>query len=279
MHTLDGHSWSVTGVAFSPDGSRIISSSGDKSIRFWSPDGKPLEKTLVQDDYVTGIKVSPDGTLIAAGFNERKTVLVLKNGSLKATLSGPSQRALPLAFSLDNGTVLVGSDDKSAYLFDISKAMKDDWHNSRNWTSRVLTPFHRDMVRAGAASPDGSLFATGSWDKTVKLWDREGKHLADLKGHKAFVMAVAFLPDSSALLSADSEGIIKFWNRDGKQIKSFPAHDTGINALAVSPDGSAIASASYDETIKVWDRNGKPLKTLKGHENRVNSVAFSPDGN
>jgi WD40 repeat protein len=137
---------------------------------------------------------------------------------------------------------------------------------------------HSSPVLAVDASPDGQLIATGSSDRTVKLWQPDGTLLQTLQ-HTATIFALRFSPDSQHLVTSSTDGSIYLWNREGKLLKTFPGHSAAIWGIAVSPDGQRIASASEDSTIRLWGIDGKPIETLTGHQGGVWGVAFSPDGN
>jgi len=137
---------------------------------------------------------------------------------------------------------------------------------------------HHGAVLAVDVSLDGQLIATGSNDRSVKLWQRDGTLLQSLS-HSGTVHALSFSPDGQRLVSSSLDGKIYLWSRQGRLLKTFQGHNSAIWDVAISPDGQRIASASEDSTIRLWSSNGKRLNILTGHQSAVRSVAFSPQGN
>ena len=140
---------------------------------------------------------------------------------------------------------------------------------------------HTDLVWSVAFSQDGRTLASGSQDRTIRLWNPNNGNLKrTLTGHRDAVNSVAFSPDGTTLASGSWDGTIRLWNPNNGNLKrTLTGHTDGISFVAFSPNGRILASASGDRTIRLWNpNNGKHIRTLTGHTNMVDSVAFSPDG-
>jgi WD40 repeat protein len=105
-----------------------------------------------------------------------------------------------------------------------------------------------------AFSPDGNRIASGSFDKTIRLWDREGNPIAEpIKGHDNWVISVAFSPDGNTIASGSWDKTIRLWDREGNPIgEPLKGHEDSVMSVAFSPDGNTIASGSLDKTISLW---------------------------
>ncbi|EED12684.1 WD-repeat protein, putative [Talaromyces stipitatus ATCC 10500] len=145
--------------------------------------------------------------------------------------------------------------------------VEDDW-------SPVLQTLegHSDSVNSVAFSNSGQTVASGSNDRTIKLWDT-------FKGHSKWVNSVAFSHDGQTVASGSSDNTIKLWDTmTGSELQTLKGHLNWVNSVAFSHDGQMVASGSYDNTIKLWDaKTSSELQTFKGHSDWVNSVAFSHD--
>ncbi|RAH54575.1 WD domain protein [Aspergillus piperis CBS 112811] len=140
---------------------------------------------------------------------------------------------------------------------------------------------HSHLVDSAAFSPDGRTLASGSHDKTIKLWDTAtGVEQRTLTGHSDWVHSVAFSPDGRTLASGSSDYTIKLWDTAmGVEQCTLTGHSNRIRSVAFSLDGRTLASGSDDETLKLWNTaTGVEQRTLTGHSGKVWSVAFSPDG-
>lgn len=139
---------------------------------------------------------------------------------------------------------------------------------------------HSDSIRSIAFSPDGKILASGSYDKTIKLWNvGTGREIYTFQGHSDSVYSVAFSPDGKILASGSRDKTIKLWDvTTGREIYTLQGHSDWVRSVAFSPDGKTLASASLDKTI-MWDvTTGGQIRILQAHSSRLHSVVFSPDG-
>jgi eukaryotic-like serine/threonine-protein kinase len=139
---------------------------------------------------------------------------------------------------------------------------------------------HSDTVWAVTVSPDGKTLASGSFDKTVRLWTSAGELQQIISGHTDAVRAVAISADGQTLASGSSDKTIKIWDlQTGELLHTLTGHRGPIWSVAFTPDGQTLASGSYDGTIKIWDlQSGTLLRTLPEHYDSVWTVTISPDG-
>jgi len=166
---------------------------------------------------------------------------------------------------------------------------------------------HKTSAWCLAFSPDSTMVATGSSDKTVKLWEiASGKHVATLDGHPGSVWSVAFSPDGKLLASGTAifdekgkkshSGEISIWDVGRRTlIDRVQAHDEVIRGLSFAPDGKLLASAAQDGLVKLWKVANEKLTLLQlvydaqtvhpsavkrgpRLRNTVVDVAFSPEG-
>jgi WD40 repeat protein len=178
-----------------------------------------------------------------------------------------SESVLTIAWSPDGKTIATGSDDKSVLIWDAEKGE----------VKATLKGFIRG-VNGLCWTPDGeNLLAAG--DKTIQVWDKDGRKLRNIGGSNTDVRSISFSGDGKTLSAGSYDRRILVWEfASGKILRTLEGHEKSVLAVSVSPDGKLLASGSLDETVRLWDLStGKCLKIWRGHGGNIFSVAFSPD--
>lgn len=140
---------------------------------------------------------------------------------------------------------------------------------------------HLNSVWSVAISPDGQALASGSLDKTIKLWNLgDGELLRTFSGHSDAVRTVTIDSSGQILASGSVDRTVKIWNlQTGELLRTLSGHSDPVWSVAISPDGQTLVSGSYDSTIKIWNlQDGELLHSLSDHSDSIWSVAISPDG-
>jgi RNA polymerase sigma factor (sigma-70 family) len=139
---------------------------------------------------------------------------------------------------------------------------------------------HTGAVLAVACAPRVKLIATGSSDKTVRLWDTSTKkEVATLQGHAEKVLAVAFTPDGRIIASASADKTVKLWDAATRKELATLEHPDTVNSLAFSPDGKLLATGDRDSSLRFWEVASRKIdRRLRAHEDPITSVVFSSDG-
>jgi F-box/WD-40 domain protein MET30 len=145
-----------------------------------------------------------------------------------------------------------------------------NWRNNK-YNLRVLSG-HTDGVMCVQFCDGSNILMTGSYDKTVNIWNLEtGELIRTLTGHTRCVRALQF--DEAKLVTASMDQTLKIWNwQTGKCIRTLEGHTGGV--LSLHFNSRLMASGSTDHTIRVWNFLAGECCTLAGHSEWVNSVRF-----
>ena len=146
---------------------------------------------------------------------------------------------------------------------------------------------HRDIMYDAEVSPDGTILATSSYDRTIILWNlKTGEQLRTLAGHNGAVYDIEFSPDGHVLASASADATCKLWRvSDGVRLDTLGQPLEEQYSVAFSPNGRFIAAGGADNRIRVWrfvsTKSPKinPLVYARfAHEGPIARLAYTPDG-
>jgi WD40 repeat protein/uncharacterized caspase-like protein len=269
-----GHTDGVVYAQFSPDGSRVITASLDKTAKIWDAvTGALLADLKGHTDVINYSAFSPDGKKIltvSGALTRRSEDTVVKiwdavNGKFLVNLPH-STYIVSAQFSPDGKRIVTVARDKNAYVWD-----------ALNYKKLFSLTGHKDIVNSAKYSADGKKIITGSSDNTAIIWDaNSGRFIVDLKGRSHQQVNNAFFsPDGTKIVTIHRNNFARIW--DGVTYAVLNPL-IGVNAAEFSPDSKLIVSSSIVNIGIVWDAvTGKALKNLT-HDNPVVSVRFSPDG-
>ena len=228
-----------------------------------------LEQNQICNVY--SIAFSPDGTHIAAGYNNNLIrIWNIKTGSMEKVFTGHTGVVWSVAYSPDGNTLVSGSADYTVKCWDVNTGK----------VIRTLTG-HKGTVSFVTFSSKGTYIASGSTDKTIKFWDASsGDLLQTLSGHTKTIAAISYSSSDKYVASASWDQTCKIYNTmGGAERLSLLGHSGAIYAVEFSPDETQLATGSADKTIKIWDRDtGKIIRTITGYTGEVWAIAYSPDG-
>ncbi|RKU13228.1 hypothetical protein C6503_16055 [Candidatus Poribacteria bacterium] len=287
--TLTGNG-SFSRLVFSPDGRTLAGSSYDYSrhesdIYFWNINAKDTQKSVIRhiitdhNGKVNSIAFSPDARTLASGYENLIRLWNPTNGQFQVLSSFHLSRVQSVAFSPNGKTLaslrLTSTSDSKAEIF-LWDAATGEYQVTLKGHGKI--PDNRIPNQSGLAfSPNGDILATGSGDRTVRLWNAKtkardsffhrlrgdifGHHKATLKGHKDHVLSVAFSPDGSTVASGSSDQTVRLWDLRRRKLKAtLEGHVDRVGALAFSPDGKTLASGGL-QGILLWDPNTAQHKT------------------
>ena len=285
FRSLDGHEGPVRAVAFSKDGSRIISGSQDNTIRLWDSEGGQLLKSFrghdgavrtvafAQSDQVI-LSGSHDNSIRKWNISEYEEIRVLQG----RVLEGHVDAILSAGFSPDGERIVTASRDRTART----------WETFTGQPLKVFAEGHSFLATSAAFFPGGKRLATGAVDNTVRIWDVDsGTQLVRLE-HTGRAAALTVSNNGKWAITGGDDNSARIWNAETGELayvfkggENSKGHNNEVTAVAISENDQQLLTGDSSGRVFIWDvTSQKVILELKGHaRSRITGAAFLPGTN
>lgn len=287
--TLKGHTRHVTDLDFDSKGKLLVTCSSDLFIKIWDVENEwKNTKTFPGHEHtVSAVRFMPgDQQVVSASRDRTIRIFDVASTHLIRTITGHSEWVRCVTPSDDGKLLASCSKDHTVRCIDPTTGeTKMEFRGHENDVEVVvfapISAYGPIRELAGIPNTDksrrpGQFIASGSRDKTIKIWDTQtGQLLRTLSGHDNWVRAIVFHPSGKYLLSGSDDHTIRVWElATGRCVKTVQAHSHFVTCLAwgrqppsandsgASTNGSAasepekiinvVATGSVDQTVKIW---------------------------
>ncbi|MBW3597416.1 MAG: WD40 repeat domain-containing protein, partial [Planctomycetes bacterium] len=306
---LGAHSGDVTGLAYHPNNQQLISTGADGLLKVWRLPVPAPREMAEQAGPVRAVAITSNSQLALTASENAVRVFNPANGQLVRSLEGLAGPALSAAISGNNALAAAGGASGRMQFWSLGDGIDRHYLHGHDGAVPAVA-YHPDNQRFVSAGDDGLIriwrlpqpptplaghtgdvlavdiaaggqfAATGSADKTVRLWNpANGQAIRAIQGHAEAVTTVAFGNDTAMLASGDRAGELRLWNpADGAPRGVLGSHAAPITSAAIHPSGNLLATTAEDGLLKVWNLPPAPPKSLPGHNAAVLEVAISADG-
>jgi WD40 repeat protein len=266
-------------LAYSPDGSRLVTGQVDGTLRQWdAATGKPVGSPMKGTGLISGVVYTPDGQTIASSSSDG--TMRLWNANTGAALNPDPQHVdgmFTIAMAPDGKSVVTAGNNDALRLWDAS--------SGQLLATQMVFANSSASIQDVKFDRSGQVFALTSLTGGIAIYHTSPFEPADpivVTGGPVSAQRLAFSPDGHIL--AAGANTLELWNTDtGALVRSIQAAPSPMAfpfAVAFSPDGHRVLTGRTDGAVQLWDPDsGKQIgQTMLGHTGPVDAAAFSPDG-
>ncbi|MBW3597853.1 MAG: WD40 repeat domain-containing protein, partial [Planctomycetes bacterium] len=259
-----------TSLATTPNERKLVSASGDGTVRVWDLHSEVEEFALIPGEaWINAVAVTVDGKFaIAAGRQGVIRFWDLRTGEECYTLDAPSEV-----------TTLVATPDGQNLLAGLQDGRLCSW-NLTNWKLAAMTEGHHGRpVTCATAAPRHNAAFSASSDRRVKVWNIETlTEESTLLGHNSSVTSLAACRQTDWLVSGSLDDALKVWDFSRQRFDTSLEEYGGVTCLAATSSDDLIVAASDSGVANIWSLSRwSSVCQLTGHKGRVNAIAVTED--
>ena len=282
----------VMSLAFSPDGTRLLSGVGRAPYVCHVYDvasGTELASYRGHDNIVLATAIAPDSTtaVTAGGDNNEIHFWNLRDGKPIRALAGIGRAVWSVGFSADSRFIAWGIEKPeggTARAGPLAFTLRLPTQDSATGEPKQLGKDTANFSRAELKHGDLSLATRASGDfGYLDLLDvvQDGKVVATIKrGEKEGYAhnTYSLTPDGKAVISGGGHGFLTAYDLKGRKLGEFVGHTSDVWAVAVSPDGRWLISGSDDQTLRLWNMQSFENVVSLFHGRDGEWVLWTPQG-
>ncbi|KAI8353221.1 quinon protein alcohol dehydrogenase-like superfamily [Blakeslea trispora] len=273
---LDGHTDSVTDVAFSCDGKYVASAAMDGKVRVWNAETGDFCVAVDGPDEVIWIDWHPKGNILLAGATDSSIWMwAMPSGKFMNVFSGHAAPVTSGRFTPDGKKIVSTAEDASFIIWDPKSAMAEFRLSGDD------ARFHADPITSVSVNKESTLAITGDATGKARLINILNGHIvASLENHSDSVETSSFCEALPLAATGSVDGTISIWDVQTQRLRATLRHEDAVIKVKFVKNSPMLVSCSADKTVKVWDaRTGQCVKSWSGHRDTVLDIAVADDGN